>query len=702
MPVTPAQINTMRAMVARKATDKELDAAIKKWGFPSADAFAAEAKPVLASTPDMPMSPWGPAWTPDNASVGRPATPKHVNPIEGGLVSLAQGATLGTLDNIIAGVKAGGDYVGGKPFGESYDKRLIEEKGLQDSFHQDHPHIDTGLGLAGSLAAPLGPLAKIGTTAKGASLGTRVLGSAKSGAAMGALGGALNAEGGLEDRAKAGLLGAGLGGLAGGVLPAAGAAFRGTRQLGADLAGLENPNYAKLLRVDTQAQKAEKLALGDLVGGGANPSALGPGSLQGQNELMRGQGLEPTLADLSASQGGRQAVSRADAAMRIPNSETSRVRGLMDRRKDMRPGEIANAMAEGTTDLPGEVILDQLRKIRSANAQPLYDAAYKAGEKGVVGNKTFDELLKRPAFAKAIKKAEELALNQGKTLTPPPGPQLFGPSGQALPQSKSAVGLEHLDYIKKSMDDAVLGTRGANIVGNEKMALLDARKEFVDAIDNAFPSYKAARSKYAGDSAVITAFEEAPDIAKMSFPAAKANIDKFFNTDSEKEHLLLGLTANIREKVLTHENGSTGYLTKNPDLMKTMEYLFKNKTDYGKFMQKLRSQETMGSVERQLAQGSQTAERAQFGKDFGRDLWLTKYGGLNKAGETIRNRTGSAQAAKYLDVMANPDNTTSALDALTALQQKMAADAKRRKFAPGLLGLGVGSAIGNQFGGGGR
>ncbi len=118
--------------------------------------------------------------------------------LEAALIGARQGVTLGFGDEINAGVRAAGDYIGGKPLGESYDKRLAHEKALLDQTRKE----DGGAMLAGEIGGTLmipGGAAGTATTVGGAAAR-----GAAAGGLFGGVAGAGNAEPGsrVEGAAK--------------------------------------------------------------------------------------------------------------------------------------------------------------------------------------------------------------------------------------------------------------------------------------------------------------------------------------------------------------------------------------------------------------------------------------------------------------------------------------------------------------------
>lgn len=169
-------------------------------------------------------------------------------PLEAGLIGARQGVTFGFGDEMNAGVRAGIDWLQGKPFGEAYDHRLAHERGLLEQVRRENPKSEIAGEVGGALLVPAG------TAARAATAGGAVVRGAATGAATGAAYGAGNAEGGAGNRAAGATSGAGWGALFGagaGVVTYAGG--RGLQRLMKE--GAERPSLSTLRAAKDLAYK---------------------------------------------------------------------------------------------------------------------------------------------------------------------------------------------------------------------------------------------------------------------------------------------------------------------------------------------------------------------------------------------------------------------------------------------------------------
>lgn len=203
-------------------------------------------------------------------------------------------------------------------------------------------------------------------------------------------------------------------------------------------------------------------------------------------------GYTPTLAEATGDTGLAQLQRGASTAM---------------------PG-VANALADANSQRVGayKTALDDLagndgkrqffEANRAGNASQNYSAAYGAGMPGMTPElqDTFDALLQRPAIAKAIPTAQEIAANKGVSIDDPGG------------------SVEGMHYVKKALDNQMssLATGGHTEMGS---SVSDAQKAFIAALREASPGYGKALDQYAADSAPINQMAVGQRLRDTMLPA---------------------------------------------------------------------------------------------------------------------------------------------------------------------------------------
>ncbi len=183
-----------------------------------------------------------------------------VSMLESGVRGAAQGLTSGFADELVGGVKAIPELLDGtEAYKAEYEKQRDAERLANKLAQEANPATYMTSELASGVGSFFIPGLNVAKAAKGASLATKAIQGAKSGAALGALSGAGYSEGDtagqvLMDTAIGGTIGA----ATGGVIPAIPAAFNAAKQLTSPVAkkatGLLTNNFEILEDAGTAAK----------------------------------------------------------------------------------------------------------------------------------------------------------------------------------------------------------------------------------------------------------------------------------------------------------------------------------------------------------------------------------------------------------------------------------------------------------------
>lgn len=152
---------------------------------------------------------------------------------------------------------------------------------------------------------------------------------------------------------------------------------------------------------------------------------------------------------------------------------------------------------------------------REAAAQPLYDSA-RLGTYNV--DPQLEDLLKRPAIKDALQRGTAIASNEGNTgfvnavapLNVPTGGTASNgqPILQQLGGAPAQVSGDVLHYLKLGLDDLEQSANENTRLGpSEKSAIVTAKKDYLNWLDNASPDYQAARQAYAAASPPVNSME---------------------------------------------------------------------------------------------------------------------------------------------------------------------------------------------------
>lgn len=509
---------------------------------------------------------------------------------------MAQIPTLGFGDEIAAGVKAGVDALGGAPLPEAYNARVSQERHDIESYTKEHPvrAVAGSLAAGGLLPAP---------AVKG------LASFLKQAAGFGAAAGVGGAEGGVMDRAEGGAKGAAAGlatvGILGGGAKAAGGVGtalldRTVRPRAAISAG------GKRLPISTTKERGQERIL----------RAFADDQLTVDDAVSRAKaapaGAPVTMLDV----GGENVLGLGRALQSVPGrAKQDLAETLIERGRDQGT-RVAESLrlTSGVErrNIPSSI--DDLAAQRSEEAAPLY-AAFADRE---VDAPELAQYLQLPAFRKAYERAQNLGKYEGDPL--PALDELLGPDG-ALTRPLT---MRAADRIKRGLDDVLdVGRRSpldaGGLGGEEVAAIRGSKNKFVGLLDQAVPEYRAARSAFAGKSALI----EAMDTGRNFF---KQPQDELENTlarlgDSEREAFRLGAMAAVREKMDASRDGwdVVSRLFGSPKSRQQMRALFDDTPSFDAFQEAMEAEAQMHRTKSTVLGGSPTARIQAEVSDLGGD-----------------------------------------------------------------------------------
>jgi hypothetical protein len=434
-------------------------------------------------------------------------TKQPITQIDPGIRSAASDSS---LENFAAGVgKAFVDV--GRGVGSLIG--IVDGEDIKESRRLDKDLMNTKAGFGGNIAGNVGMALAPGGVLKGASMAARSI-PAISGAApaLSAAGSAVLAPRSISGAAAVGsglgfvqpaediqerLGNTAIGGVATGIVPAIGAAYRTTKS------ALE-PFYAK------GQQQIIARALRSAAGGQADDVTrtlsqaaepfTGPAQ-PGQARSIMGEivpGSVPTTGQASGNAGiaslERAALASnpnvtATHAARMVDQNAARVAALTDIAGTDGARAFAAANRDATADqLYKQAIEKGVDISRDASTGAFLSKAAQAGRKGEI-----TKLMQRPAIQAAMKDARRLAANEGVNLTNPAG------------------SVKGLDYVKRALDDQIGAAHG-----NEQRILVELKKRLLTTIDTLSPEYAAARQTFQQMSGPINQMDVAGAVADKS------------------------------------------------------------------------------------------------------------------------------------------------------------------------------------------
>lgn len=394
----------------------------------------------------------------------------------------------------------------------------------------DHPDVASaawGTGLLGSFALPQARVLR------GTSLASGIGNAGINGAAYGALSGALNDTG--NGRLTNTLLGAGAGGVLGGMAPVAGrkiaaatsAARRSLPGLNGVLTGLENvPRRLKgeaLVTPSAPAHAQAERILAREMGEGTIATGMGTGDVPATpanvaSEVARRQSLGVPAIPADTSEALRQTFT---GALSGGGRMASRARGALASRQAQQGLRIRGHLAETLGPAVDPIAESEAILARAkAAAGPAYRTAY-AQASPMVLTPELQDLMARPAIRENLRQAYANIRNRGgdpEAL----GFRLDDRSGEvALSQQPT---FEAFDQVVRTLNSGVKRNplTGRPETDNQSASLAAAAQDLDQYLRRTNPAYGGAKAAYADDMAIRDALERGRDVAALSGPEINA------------------------------------------------------------------------------------------------------------------------------------------------------------------------------------
>ena len=505
--------------------------------------------------------------------------------------------------------------------------------------------------------------------------GASILSKVGRGAAEGALyGGAygLGSGEGASDRLSQGVGGAAMGGVIGSAVPAI---VETGKAVARPIA------QAVQARVNPEGYASQKIAerLAD-----SNMTIEQAGARAARDGL--------SLADV----GGSTTRDLLRTATNIPGPARSRVSSQLALRQMGQGDRLRNVVAQTLADPDGYMaVKDEIASTAQRLARPLYQKAY---ETPVGFTKELEDVLTTPAGKSALRKAEELAANEGI-----PFQQLFANvADDGTASIRRVPDTRGWDYIKRAMDDMIEGQTDSitKKVTNEGRVLTGLKNRMLSEIDKVNPAYKQARQVWSGQASLDNALEFGRKAMTQSPESVRRALAQM--GPAEKEAARAGAADWIRSAI-DQRNFTQNAILKffsNRQQVGNLRALFDNPEQFATFRKAIfaeaKKRATYDAVKGNSTTARQMADLMESGglregTDFAKNVVT---GGpvsatLNFIGSRLRMLGGMTpevadQIAQRLTT-SNPQNVQRIVGDLSRLQQSKLTQAQRANALNGIL-----------------
>jgi len=559
---------------------------------------------------------------------------------------------------------------------EQYDDALQKIRQEYAQYSKEAPIASTVAEFGGGMAPALGMMFLPGAQGAAAAQAQRTTAGtlarlAGLGAATGAVSGAGSAVEG--DRLSGGAAGGILGGAIGLGTPIA---LRSAKGAGSWLRDRLAPSEAAIA-----TRAGEKLS------GAMKESNLTPQQIEQMMVRDRAMGVPSTVANVDYA-----LADLAEAVAQRTGKGTRKVEKTLSQQKAGSRERTYQQVAKGLK--PGDYYADEAKLVQDlrSKAGTMYDEAYAWGD---VDDPRIVEALKNPQFQSFFAKARSIADTEAqaaKLRGEDPSrfalPEIYKPTGKFTESGAEILELTKLpdvrtlDYIKRGIDASIeSGFRGQGMSTAEASALRSLRKEFVNAIDENVPAYRAARQEYAGDMEVIDAMRaglsdfgklDSEQVVKMVAGMGKA----------EKEAFRTGVARSLYGKVMdpsTNFNAASRIIN-SPETVSKLQPLFDDPAHFRLFQTALEREAQLFQQANKILGGSQTAKRGAMrealdeGPGVGEAVANAVTGGFwpsltSMAARVARSSTLSPQVADKLSDMLMAKNPSEVAAVVKFLEQ---------------------------------
>jgi hypothetical protein len=410
---------------------------------------------------------------------------------------------------------------------------------------------------------------------------------------------------------------------------------------------------------------------------------------------------------------GEPAIRTLRAIRSAGGAAGARVESEMAERMATSPDRLLRQMYGSR--VPENIVQATEESIQRGKAlsKPFYEAFERMKPKEVP---YVDKVMNRPIVQKAMERARLNAANEGREFMEPAQAEVAGRIVDAMgrPVMQAARAAKYppktLDDIKKAMDELIYEGKYGNvtpgqggITPGEASRLKDIRRNFVDAVDDAFPdTYAEARAEWAGEFAIRDALMEGVEAGKKAgtslTPEMLAKTVREYS-GTNLEEFQRGYIDQLRQRI---EAGGIGPKeVQTPAFAKRITAVF-GPEEGGRIVDAFRSEAGLRGAAQKITGGSQTAEKLADEMELG-DMDITSalgIGGLSRlkfaAGREIARRAQAPiragrreQAAEAL--LSRPAQIQDIIDALSRER-----DVQRRARTIGLMSAG---AVGRDIAG---
>lgn len=331
---------------------------------------------------------------------------------------------------------------------------------------------------------------------------------------------------------------------------------------------------------------------------------------------------EFTLADI-----GPNTQALLGAAQILPGPGKTQARKFLEQRNLGRGLRFNGYLEKAFPNNPKASFFDTLAALKSGRekyADPLYKIAYTVN---IPVDEKMKRLLRRPSMQTAFKKAYQLAREESEDI----GSYKLSEGGEILADkvgeegAVKAINTRFLHYMKRAVDSEIYNQRPSSIKKSldpdSYRTINETRKEFLDLIDSRNPNYKKARAIWAGTSKSMELLDMGRDIFNGKLQNLDIVLEQVKNMNpAEKESLRMGVMQGVADKLGVSGDGGMEIAAGNPARnflkntknMTILKATFPNEKQFNTFRNNLLDENTMTETSNMVFGNSLTEMRRNF------------------------------------------------------------------------------------------
>ena len=539
---------------------------------------------------------------------------EEYNKILGTITSVGQGASFGFSDEIAGGLQSLFPYPYGTKDSGGYETAVKGVRDQQKQFAEESPVLDFTGNLAGGLLTGVGG----GARTAGTKFGQTVMNNTKNMNNMlkfglaGSGGGAVSGYGyadkdeGLKGAAIGAGTGFGLGALTPPLISATGKVV--------DVA-------SRPIRNAIESQSSPTRSAANKISKAFARDEIPLDTIQGT--MKNGKG-DLVLADV----GGENVLGLTEAIATMPGKAKNQALNQLRERQVGQGQRIEKIIFDNISDTKATVQLqDDIARVRSEQAKPLYDAAYAVED---VSDEAINNVLLRLPDD-TFEALKDISRTEGLIF-----PNIIQTAKDGTRKVVSGYGVRDIDTIKRGLDELI--DQGIDSVTGKvsprASRLLELKSQLLKNVDEKVPEYAAARKVFSDSKGLEDAMMKGRKFFNTDYDITEKMVANM--SDAEKDFYKMGVVRDLTERLNKKiDSGDKTRLFNKQDVRNKLKPLFDTDDALDGFLNQIESEQRKSLTYTRASGNSRTAGRQAAQEDLqqgdlpqGQSMWEMGFNAL--------------------------------------------------------------------------